>query len=562
MPSIGQDEFVTLIERERSGDRGADGFLAVPISLRVLSDQLTAVLAYRRLVSPDERTAPSFLLESVEGGERAGRYSILGSHPVGRVRAFGDQPPEVEVLERERVGGRAFARLAEGVDDADPLAVLRRIGGRVRVVKPERSDLPAAPLGGWFGYAGYDAVRYAEPGKLPFASAPTDDRGLPDLEFGFYDGTIVLDHVGKLVHVVSLALVGPDDDAGAAYEHTIAELERRVALIGEHRKPLPLGRVGGLSARGEPMASNIGRETHAAMVERALGYIRAGDIFQVVIGQRFERASEADPFDVYRALRAVNPSPYMVYMQTSGCVLVASSPEILCRVRRRDDGTAVVTNRPLAGTRKRGTTPADDLALEHELLADEKERAEHVMLVDLGRNDVGVVAKPGTVSIEQAMVIERYSHVMHISSTVTGELRGGLDAWDALRAALPVGTISGAPKIRAMQIIDELERVKRGPYGGGIGYAGLDGEMDIALALRTMVAPVSLWDGERWTYHVQAAGGIVADSNAADEYEETVNKAAALGRAIEVAEQAFGGSEREPGSGVRDPGSGTRHPSA
>lgn len=275
------------------------------------------------------------------------------------------------------------------------------------------------------------------------------------------------------------------------------------------------------------------------MVERALEYIRAGDIFQVVIGQRFERRSEADPFDVYRALRAVNPSPYMVYLQARGCILVASSPEILCRVRREGRGL-VVTNRPLAGTRRRGSTPAEDEALERDLLSDPKERAEHIMLVDLGRNDVGRVARPGSVELAAVMEVERYSHVMHISSTVTGVLREGLDCWDALSAALPVGTISGAPKVRAMQIIDELEPVRRGPYGGGMGYAGLDGQMDIALALRTMVVPTAMRDGSGWMYHLQAAGGIVADSRAEDEYQETVNKAAALARAIDVAERAFG----------------------
>jgi anthranilate synthase component 1 len=294
------------------------------------------------------------------------------------------------------------------------------------------------------------------------------------------------------------------------------------------------------------LQSNTTREQHAAMVARALEYIRAGDIFQVVLGQRFERRSAADPFDVYRALRTINPSPYMVYLQAEGVILVASSPEILCRVRAsapRHTGAStpsyILTNRPLAGTRRRGSTPAEDQSLERELLADPKERAEHIMLVDLGRNDVGKVCTPGSIELPVIMGVERYSHVMHISSTVTGELRGGLDCWDALRATLPVGTISGAPKIRAMQIIDELEPVRRGPYGGGIGYVSLDGEMDIALALRTMVVPTSAWDGTTWTYHLQAAGGIVADSDAAAEYQETVNKAAALARAIDVAESAF-----------------------
>jgi len=291
------------------------------------------------------------------------------------------------------------------------------------------------------------------------------------------------------------------------------------------------------------MPCNTSREEHAAMVERAKEYIQAGDIFQVVLGHRFERRAHADPFDVYRALRAVNPSPYMVYMQTGGCILVASSPEILCRVRRDGSRRLVVTNRPLAGTRRRGRTPGDDLAMERDLLNDPKEIAEHSMLVDLGRNDVGVVAEPGTIELSRLMEIERYSHVMHISSTVTGVIRRDLDCWDALRAALPVGTISGAPKIRAMQIIDELEKVRRGPYGGGLGWVALDKEMDIALALRTMVVPVDRLDPDHpqgpWEYHIQAAGGIVADSVPDLEFKETVNKAAALGAAIDLAQHAF-----------------------
>ncbi|MCW5777486.1 MAG: anthranilate synthase component I [Phycisphaeraceae bacterium] len=534
MASLTRDEFVSLVRSERAATPVAT--LAVPVGVRLLSDQLTPVLAYRRLVAPDERTAPSFLLESVEGGERQGRYSILGARPALEVvaRRF-----------RVRITDHATGRVEER-DEANPLLVPRRITAGVRLVRPPsgaRPALPSCPLGGWFGYAGYDAVRYAEPEKLPFEHAPPDDRGLPEMHFGLYDGVVAFDHVDKLVHVVRLAMLAPGDDAGRAYDSAIAAIEARVAEIERHSKPLPVGRVE-REGQPAPLRSNITREQHAAMVERALEHIRAGDIFQVVIGQRFERESRADPFDVYRALRAVNPSPYMVYMQGEGCILVASSPEILCRVRRMAEGPLEVTNRPLAGTRPRGRTPEEDAALERELLADEKERAEHVMLVDLGRNDVGRVAVPGTIDLPAVMEVERYSHVMHISSTVTGVLREGLDAWDALAATLPVGTISGAPKIRAMQIIDELEPVRRGPYGGGMGYVSLDGEMDIALALRTMVVPTA--DARRgrdgaWTYYLQAAGGIVADSKPGPEYRETVNKAAALARAIDLAESAFGG---------------------
>ncbi len=528
MPSLSRDEFVH-IARDHTGSSA----IAIPIAERLLADQLTPVLAYRRMVSNDARTDPSFLLESVEGGQRQGRHSIMGARPSIEVRATGNHVTIVH----HRAGGDV-----EHSQDEDPLMSLRRLGGEVTLLREpaERvgGPLPSCVLGGWFGYAGYDTVRYAEPEKLDPANAPPDDRGLADLQFGLYDGVVVFDHVDKLVHVVQLGMVEHDSDAGHVFDRTVARIEKRIDEIERHSKPLPAGRIDRPGAV-EPMPSNMTRDQHRAMVERAQEYIRAGDIFQVVLGQRFERQSTADPFDVYRALRAVNPSPYMVYLQAQGCILVASSPEILCRVRRKGDAM-VVTNRPLAGTRKRGATPEEDKALEAELLADKKERAEHIMLVDLGRNDVGRVAKAGTVSLDAVMEIERYSHVMHISSTVTGVLRDGLDCWDALRAALPVGTISGAPKVRAMQIIDELEPIRRGPYGGGMGYVSLDGEMDIALALRTMVVPTDLRDGDRWTYHIQAAGGIVADSKPDDEYMETVNKAAALGRAIDVAESAFG----------------------
>ncbi len=542
MPNLNREVFCALVERERAGVPGA--VLAVPIAVRLLSDQLTPVLCYRRLVAPDERTAPSFLFESVEGGERQGRYSILGARPIVEVVAYANR-----VRVQDHAAGTQDEREVE-----NPLLVPRELTAKVRLVHPAsgspREGLPKCPLGGWFGYASYDTVRYAEPGKLGFAGAPEDDRELPDMHFALYDGVVAFDHVAKLVHVVQLVFVEPTADAGGAYDAAVAKLEARVEEIQKHSKPLAAGRV---EAEGQvrPMDSNITQDQHAAMVARAKGYIRAGDIFQVVLGQRFERQSVVDPFDVYRSLRAVNPSPYMVYLQAQGCILVASSPEILCRVRREEQGL-VLTNRPLAGTRKRGATLEEDEALERELLADEKERAEHVMLVDLGRNDVGKVSVAGSVALPALMEIERYSHVMHISSTVTGVLREGLDAWDALVATLPVGTISGAPKIRAMQIIDELELVRRGPYGGGMGYVSLDGEMDIALALRTMVVPTGGCrglespppcgaDSLAWTYYIQAAGGIVADSLAEAEYFETVNKAAALARAVDLAESAFGG---------------------
>ena len=542
--SLSKERFLEVAAAGAAGLRSGQATM-IPLGLRLLSDQLTPVLAYRRLVAQDDREAPSFLFESVEGGERQGRHSILGAHPVMELVAFQNQ---VTVTDRRFGGAEKVVRC----ESADPLLKIKEttpVSG-LTLGTPRAGDgpLPACFLGGWVGFAGYDSVRYSEPEKLPFFGAPRDDRALPDLHFCFYDELVIFDHVDKVVHVVRLIEVkagATKEEIEAAYDAGVAALERTLAALQTHSKPLPAG-VLDLPRAPAPMTSNMTREQHAAMLAKAQEYIKAGDIFQVVVGQRFEKKSKADPFDVYRALRAVNPSPYMVYMQAPGWILVASSPEILCRVRRKDASPRspfVLTNRPLAGTRRRGATPGEDAALERELLADEKERAEHIMLVDLGRNDVGHVAKPGSVELPAVMQVERYSHVMHISSTVTGELREGLDCWDALRATLPVGTISGAPKVRAMQIIDELEPVKRGPYGGGFGYVGLNGEMDIALALRTMVVPTALrTPGGEWTYHIQAAGGIVADSQPTDEYTETVNKAAALARAVEVAERAFGGS--------------------
>ncbi len=545
-----RDEFVRLIEQERRASPG-DQTLVIPIGLRLMGDQLTPALAYRRLVVDDARTAPSFLLESVEGEHKIGRYSLLGAQPEMEVIARGT---EMRVIDRRR--GRVVTE--RSVTEADPLRAMAVMTKSWRVVKPSEAAagaLPKSLWGGWVGYAAYDSVRYAEPGKLPWDQAPVDDRALPDLHFGLYLRVVVFDHVRTLVHVVESVEVAPGADPGVCYDGAVTDLRSIAGRLATHSKHLVSGMFdpeGTLTGVGTPRdaASNLTREDHRVMVERAKEYIRAGDVFQVVLGQRFERASTADPFDVYRALRAVNPSPYMGYLQADGCILVASSPEILCRVSREGpgDGEWVVTNRPLAGTRRRGRTEVEDRALGVELLDDEKERSEHIMLVDLGRNDVGRVAEPGSVSLPVLMEIERYSHVMHISSTVKGVLREGMDCWDALRAALPVGTISGAPKVRAMQIIDELEPIRRGPYGGGFGYVGLSGEMDIALALRTIVVPTAKRVGDRWMYHLQAAGGIVADSQPEAEFQETVNKAAALARAIDIAENAFARGNQSTGT--------------
>jgi anthranilate synthase component 1 len=494
---------------------------------RVMSDQLTPVLAYRRLVAPDERTAPSFLLESVDSSMTVGRHSFLGSQPVLEVVAHGN---DVTVVDHA-AGTTTTSR------EADPLAVPQRLAAPWRVVTDGPTGRPEASFcGGWVGFAGYDAVRFAEPGKLPFAAAPADDRRLPDLHFGLYRNVAVFDHVEKVLYAVCHVLLDEHESPDAAWRAGDAQLSEFVGRLMTHTRPLPAGPID-LDLRqlpAAPLSGNFDRGGFEAAVDRCQEYIAAGDAFQIVLSQRFERRTAVDPFEIYRALRIVNPSPYMIYLQATGCILVGASPEILCRTRG-----GAVTNRPLAGTRPRGATDEQDRSLEQELLADEKERAEHTMLVDLGRNDLARVCEPASVRLERVMEVERYSHVMHLSSTVTGRLPRGLTCWDALRATLPVGTVTGAPKLRAMQIIDELEPTRRGPYAGGIGVVGFEGDMDIALALRTMVVPTDARRDGAWTVHLQAGAGIVADSVPRREYDETVSKAAALGRALDLAETAF-----------------------
>ncbi len=498
--------------------RHAEGANLVPVYRRLLADRLTPVTAYRRLVRPDDRLAPSFLLESVEGGERQARYSFVGAQPDAEVVAYGRKT-------RRRVLNDVIE-----LDRDDPLVEMKSLTQTWRLAR-----IPELPsfTGGWVGYAGYDTIRYSEGEKLP--DPPTDDRHLPDMHFGLYRQLVAFDHANKTILAITHVRLEEHKSLEAAYAAGQRDLDTLVdRLISPALEPdLQTTDIDLTPPPSEPAASNMTPAQFESMVNTAKQYIAAGDVFQVVLSQRFERITAADPFDIYRSLRVVNPSPYMFYLQAEGSILVGSSPEILCRVA---DG--VVTNRPLAGTRRRGSTAGEDAALERELLADPKERAEHIMLVDLGRNDVGRVAQPGSVRLPAMMEIERYSHVMHISSTVTGTLRPGTDCWDALRAALPVGTVSGAPKVRAMQIIDELEPTRRGPYAGAVGHADFAGDMDMAIALRTMVIHPHKKTG-RWIVHLQAGAGIVADSIPADEYQETVNKAAALAKAVDVAESAL-----------------------
>ncbi|KAJ7964153.1 Anthranilate synthase alpha subunit [Quillaja saponaria] len=533
----------SLVENSKDFIEASKKGNVIPLYSCIFSDHLTPVLAYRCLVKEDDRDAPSFLFESVEPGfqvSNIGRYSVIGAQPAIEIVAKENM---VTIMDHKE--GRRTEEIVE-----DPLVVPRRImeGWTPQLI----DELPEAFCGGWVGYFSYDTVRYVEKKKLPFSTAPIDDRNLPDVHLGLYDDVIVFDHVEKKAYVIHWVRLDQYSSAEEAFDDGMNRLETLVSRVHDVITPrLPSGSIK-LSTRlfGPKLEmSSMTSEEYKEAVLQAKEHILAGDIFQIVLSQRFERRTFADPFEVYRALRIVNPSPYMTYLQARGCILVASSPEILTCVKKRK-----ITNRPLAGTVRRGKTHKEDVMLEKELLNDEKQCAEHIMLVDLGRNDVGKVSIPGSVKVEKLMNIERYSHVMHISSTVTGELLDHLTSWDALRAALPVGTVSGAPKVKAMELIDQLEVTRRGPYSGGFGGISFSGDMDIALALRTIVFPTnnrfdtmySYKDATKrkeWVAHLQSGAGIVADSDPADEQRECENKAAALARAIDLAESSFVESE-------------------
>lgn len=473
----------------------------VPVFRQLTADTLTPVTAYQRIASG----AWAFLFESVIGGEKVGRFSFVGSNPFLTITAI-DTKVVIDHINHER---REF-------ESADPLKELDHL-----VSQYQSASIPGLPrfCGGAVGYAGYDVIRYTE--NLP--NVPTDDRHLPDLSFAFYDTMVVFDHIRKVVIAVALADTKSSnlDEARAQAEERLAILCRQLTFSGGDVTLMDID----LTVEPTPnVKSNFTQPEFHAAVEKCREYIKAGDIFQVVISQRLEYKSPAQPLDVYRSLRMVNPSPFMFLLKTPELDLVGSSPEIMVRV---EDGEATI--RPLAGTRPRGKTPQEDRELAEELLADPKERAEHVMLIDLARNDVGRVAEFGTVSLTDVMVVEKYSHVMHITSNVTGQLRKGLSAIEALRAGLPAGTVSGAPKVRAMEIVDEVEPFKRGPYGGAVGYIDFTGNMDTCIALRTLV----IKDG---TIYIQAGAGIVADSVPEMEYRETLNKARAMLKAIHIAE--------------------------
>jgi anthranilate synthase component 1 len=464
----------------------------VPLWVRVMADRETPVSAFEKLVGGDA----GFLFESVEGGDRWARWSFLGWDPQFTVMASDG----VTTVDRQGV------ILADG----DPLVVLEDLVERFS--SPALEGLP--PLhSGLVGYLGYDCVRYIE--NLP--DRPDDDRGIPEMVWQFVGSLAALDRFDQTITLVRNVFV--EDDPAGQYHEAVEALTEAVARLGTgmdySARP-----VRAVPADNSSLSSSMNRASFEAAVEMAKQYIERGDVFQVVLSQRLATPFTGDPFGVYRSLRMLNPSPYMFYFHHPQVTVVGSSPELLTRVR---DGR--VYSRPIAGTRPRGATEPADLALEAELLADPKERAEHIMLVDLARNDLGRVAEFGSVRVDDLMVVERYSHVMHIVSGVSGNLRPGIGPIDVVRAVFPHGTVSGAPKVRAMEIIDELEPVARGPYAGAVGYLDFSGNVDTAICLRTVV----IADYTAW---VQAGAGLVADSDPAREYDETMDKAAAALAAI------------------------------
>ena len=477
----------------------------IPVYRSILADMETPVSAFYKLM-PDNY---AFLLESVEGGENIARYSFLGSQPSVLFHSKGHQVT-IEYLEK----GETVVQEYE-----DPFGALEEMMQNYRPVDTE--ELPKFH-GGAVGYMSYDMVRFVE--ELP--DNTEDDLQLPDCFFMIAETILIFDHVNHQIKVVANAHI--DGDVDAAYANALAKIEALVEkLTTASETHLRRNSDEHQEQPDKIPQSNFTKSDYEAVVKRAKEYVAAGDIIQVVPSQRFSCPVSVDSFEVYRALRVINPSPYMYYLKFDGFDIVGASPEMMVRV---EDG--IVQTVPIAGTRPRGTTPEEDQELEQMLLADPKERAEHVMLVDLGRNDLGRVCEYHTVEVTDLMIVERFSHVMHIVSHVTGRLREDLTAFDVLRACLPAGTLSGAPKIRAMEIIDELEPTRRATYGGTVGYFSFSGSADTAITIRTAVIKDN-------TAYVQAGGGIVADSVPETEYYETMSKARAMLSAIALAEQGF-----------------------
>ena len=487
-----QPDFKTFMRLAREGN-------LIPVYDTFTADLLTPVGAHLRIA---RQSKYSFLLESVEGGENIARYTFTGANPDEVFRARGTN-----------CAIESAGRVQRSVQN--PIELLRKLTSRYRPVR-----VPGLPplIGGAIGYFAYDMVRLIE--NIPASGA--DELGLDDCVMMFYRGLVVFDHVRHRVWVIQNVFTEGKGSLRQKYDAAAREIRRtRAKLEG----PLPRAPKT-KTLRPLRIKSNFTRPQYLAAVNKAKSYIRAGDIFQVVPSQRFSAQTSADPFEIYRALRVVNPSPYLYFLKLGDVSVVGSSPEMLVKVQNRK-----VSYRPIAGTVPRGRTESEDQTFEKNLLADPKERAEHIMLVDLGRNDLGRVCEYGSVTVDQLMFVERYSHVMHLVSSLSGKLREGLDCFDALMACFPAGTVSGAPKIRAMQIIDELEPTRRGIYAGAILYLDFSGNLDSCIALRTLVA-------KNGRAYIQAGGGVVADSVPAREYQETVNKARAIVSALEIAHSA------------------------
>jgi anthranilate synthase component I len=508
----------TVPSREEARELSAS-YNVIPVAHHFFDDTETPVSAFLKL----RQAAGCFLLESAEQGLRLGRYSFLGIKAWESVRLTGG------TVTIRRGGIDTYQDLAD--TGGDPFAFMAEHLERYR--GPSLAGLPPF-VGGAVGYFGYDCVRHVE--RLP--DAPPDDMSLPDMAFLLTDVIVVFDHLRHTITLLTNIFGDEEPDLDAAYTAAVrrlAEVKARLRApvpppkwsLDHHRaqssEPAGAANPAGGTGTAPPVLSNFERDRFLGAVERIREYIYAGDAFQVVLSQRFERAIDVSGFSIYRGLRAVNPSPYMYYISFRDFEVVGSSPEPLVTVTGRRAET-----RPIAGTRPRGATPTEDAALAEEMLSDEKERAEHLMLVDLGRNDLGRVCRAGTVKTEEFMEVERYSHVMHMVSSVVGELDEGVGATDALRAVFPAGTVSGAPKVRAMEIIDELEPTRRGPYAGAIGYLSYSGDLDSCIYIRTILVR----DGRAY---VQAGAGIVADSEPEREFTETENKARAMFRAIELA---------------------------
>ena len=488
-----------------------------PVYREIMADLETPVSAYLKIAG----AGVGFLLESIEGGERLARYSFIGADPVVSLT----MNDGVVVAESE-TGARRTAYADPLHALADAMAPYRSIGA---------AGLPRF-VGGAVGYLGYEAVRAFEP-RVGAAAGP--GLGLPDGRFLVVDSLLVFDHLARTIKAVAHVHLDEGIPLEEAYADAAARVDELVHRLRAPTPPLPRGGEPAETAAVDRSRPNTTPERYRAIVERAKEYIRAGDVIQVVLSQRVDLPTPAHPFTIYRALRTVNPSPYMFYLNFADHQIVGASPELLVRLEDR-----TLTNHPIAGTRPRGDTPAADAVLASELAADDKERAEHIMLVDLGRNDIGRVAQPGTVRVPQLMEVEKYSHVMHLVSHVEGEIEPGLTGFDALRACFPAGTVSGAPKVRAMEIIAELETDRRGPYAGAVGYVDFAGGMDTAIALRTLVVK----DG---VASMQAGGGIVADSTPEGEYAESYHKMRAALRAIELAE-ALEAAEFERDAALRE----------